>query len=161
VTLRCVLAVDPGKTTGYAWHRIGDPAPVIVDEAPFETFVPWAEDRLKAAGREALVIVERYVITPATLRMSRQTDALETIGAVRYLVDKYGADLVWQNASTAKNIVPNSRLRTLGWYTVGKDHGRDATRHLAVWLHRAGLLTLPPLPDPEDPDGPPAPLRAV
>lgn len=151
MTIRCILAVDPGLTTGYAWHRLGDPKPVIVDETDFHTFLTFAEDRLRAAQTECLIVCESYTITIQTIRYSRQPTALETIGALKYLAGKYQATMLLQAPSLAKNLVPNDRLKALGWYTPGKDHGRDATRHLATWMAAEGHLVLPASPTPVAP----------
>lgn len=40
--------------------------------------------------------------------------------------------IVKQSASEAKGYATDARLRKWGLWTVGKEHGRDATRHLAL-----------------------------
>lgn len=40
--------------------------------------------------------------------------------------------IIFQSASEAKTYATDERIRRWGLWTVGKEHGRDATRHLAL-----------------------------
>lgn len=144
-----VLAVDPGKMTGYAWHHIGgDP---LVREGDFSAFL-WAADKLLDLRRDRVAVVcEAYQITERTARLGSQGGlgdphrhfSLEIIGALRFLCEKHGATFApLQTARDAKSVVSNDLLKRFGWYTVGMDHGRDATRHLVLWLAKTGRLDL-------------------
>lgn len=136
-TRQYVLAVDPGKTTGLAWWLDGrDP---YVEEAEMIPLLSGVETSLMSR-RGTLIVCERYVIGPQTLRKSRQTWSLEIIGALRYLAAKWGAEFVLQDAAGAKRLVPDRALKALGWWAVGKEHGRDALRHLAFRLLQDGRL---------------------
>lgn len=137
-----VLAVDPGKATGFAVWRDGERE---VGEAEMMDFLSRAEEWLVAyaSSDETVIVCERYVISPATLKMSRQTWSLEIVGALKYLAHKFGARFVLQDAIGTKRVITNDVLRSLGWYERGMDHGRDALRHLAVFLLSAHTIALP------------------
>lgn len=48
---------------------------------------------------------------------------------------------VWhQSASDAKGTITDERLKRWNLWTPGKQHGRDATRHLLLWLRRHQTL---------------------
>lgn len=137
-----VLAVDPGKTTGFALWSALKPSEAVISQAENDVFLPYADRLMTAHGPELLIVCEAYIISPETLKKSRQTDPLEVIGVLRYLAFRHGSTFApLQKAADAKTVVPNDRLRTLGWYERGADHGRDAARHLALWLLKNRILS--------------------
>lgn len=133
-----VLAVDPGKTTGYALWSAGH---ALVSQAENDVFLPYADRLMEAHGAGLVVVCEAFVIGPDTLRKSFQPWSLEVIGALKYLAWKHGSTFApLQKAADAKTFVPDTRLKKLGWYERGKEHGRDAARHLALYLAKTGQL---------------------
>lgn len=134
-----ILAVDPGKCTGWAtWTLDG---PVTVSQAENDVFLPFADALMESLGDDLVIVCEAYIISADTLRKSRQTWSLEVIGALRYLAHKHGCEFApLQRASDAKNVVPDDRLRDLGLYERGKEHGRDAARHLVLYLMKVGQV---------------------
>jgi hypothetical protein len=135
-----LVALDPGETTGVAWWEEGWWKPVVA-QPPWLTAVRQVHDAL-ARGVLTTVVMEAYVITASTLRKSRVTAPLDVIGAVRYLCELYQVPLEMQTAAEAKSFVSNDRLRAAGWYEKGLDHGRDATRHLLLYLVRERLVPI-------------------
>lgn len=78
---------------------------------------------------DTLVLCERYVITPQTIKMTRQLDALELIGWTRYTCLEIGARFKLQSPADAKKMpLP------LGWHTPGPDHADMAAKHLILGL---------------------------
>lgn len=130
---RQVLAVDPGGTSGIALWSGGDTPPPVEERNPYET-IEIVERWLQRVEENGVVVVERFTIGPQTLKNSRQYDAIEIIGALRYLSLKHGAEFVLQAPADAKRLMTNDVLRRLGWYVTGRDHGRDALRHLGLYL---------------------------
>lgn len=127
-----IIGVDPGGTTGYAIYS-RETKTVQAHEADPHTFRTWLGHWM-TAGRAARTLwaVERYIIRPDTLRKTRQYDPLELIGAVKLVVALAGGRLEMQAASSAKSMVTDTRLRGLGLWVPGKDHARDALRHLVL-----------------------------
>lgn len=129
-----ILAVDPGKATGWGYYRDGQ---VEFGEIPFDRCAAWADQFLSQAP-QLLVVCERFVIMAGTLQTARtETNwSIELIGVLRYLSAKFGHDFELQGAGDAKRFGNDKLLRTLGWWTRGSDHARDAARHAALALAR-------------------------
>ena len=136
-----VVAVDPGGTTGIAlWSphlglsmRELNPAAEAVD---------WLANVLDSSNPRRHVVVERYIITPATAKMSQQHDALEIIGALKFLCRKYGHTLTMQTPAEAKAFSTDAKLKNVGWYQPGQGHARDASRHALLFLAKQGIIDL-------------------
>lgn len=134
-----VIAVDPGGTTGLAAWAPGIGLH-LVELKPNEA-VDWLAEVAQGALKKHFV-VERYIITPATAKMSQQHDALEIIGALKYLVRAHGHTLTMQTPAEAKAFSTDEKLKNLGWYHPGKPHARDASRHALLYLAKQGIIDL-------------------
>ena len=121
-----VIAVDPGKMCGlFAANLAGE---VIQQQElpPYET-VDAVRTMLYVTGIE--VVSERFVITPQTHKHTRQYDAIETIGALRYVCTQRGQRFTLQSRD-AKDRVTDKTLKELGWYKRTPDnHVNDAAKH--------------------------------
>lgn len=142
-----ILAVDPGLTTGWAFWDSAERSP-----SPGETEGPmefldlahrWVERISQLKMRDALVIAERFIITPETAKKTQAPWSLEISGGLRFLCHRYGVEYVQQTPAEAKRLIHDDRLRALGWYQPGKGHANDALRHLAYGLVRRGMLRIP------------------
>jgi hypothetical protein len=135
-----IIAFDPGKTTG--WSRLW--------EGEFEAGeLSWldAVRYYHQLCNEKLVyfetVVESFIITAETMKKTRQNWSLESIGAMRYLNEIYHpGDFHLQSPAEAKAFATNDKLKKMGWYTVGQDHARDASRHLLVFAVKHKLIPL-------------------
>lgn len=140
-----LLAVDPGGMTGYCWVGIPeDSQPHLIESGQLlpEPFCDLADTYLTNFGN-AETVVERYTITARTISKSRQTDALEITGVLKFLARRLtGQPIILQTPAEALRLLPDSRLRDLGWWVAG-DHARDATRHALYRLLRTGRMSLP------------------
>lgn len=136
-----VIAVDPGKMTGYASWKRGTLC--VVNEVEMMPFLELLEGALADDDGPTVLVCEAFKVTQETLKKTWQPWSLEIIGACRFLAAKYRVEFdVTQEAAGAKRLVTNERLHRLGWWTPGKEHGRDATRHLALYLASHGALDL-------------------
>jgi len=125
-----ILAIDPGKTAGVAWY-----------DSAHQSFRSWErEDRVAVvqyvehlASEFAidLVVCESFVPRPGV--RTWQPDALETIGALRYVCSRAGVPFDTQSPADAKRFSTNEKLTALGWRnpTPG-GHADDAARHLLL-----------------------------
>lgn len=134
-----VIGVDPGGTTGLAVWSPGLKLHLV--ELTPDDAVDWMSEVAQGATKKHFV-VERYTITPATAKMSQQHDALEIIGALKFLVRKYGHTLSMQTPAEAKGYSTDQKLKNIGWYQAGKPHARDASRHVLLYLSKAGIIDL-------------------
>jgi hypothetical protein len=146
-----VLAVDPGKVTGY-WHY--DPADAAYSgqggELPQWEFVDAAQLMLFGAwlNSEVTVVCESFTITQrSVVQRGDRVWSLEQIGILQYMVRMrrayepqkppchYAPE---QSPSDAKSFATDKKLRRIGWYSRGNEHGRDAARHALLYAVRNG-----------------------
>lgn len=97
---------------------------------------------MAACVHGATFVVERYIITPATAKMTQQHDALEIIGALKYLARQHDHRIEMQSPSEAKGYSTDTKLKKVGWYNPGEPHARDASRHVLLYLSKAGIVDL-------------------
>jgi hypothetical protein len=101
-----------------------------MEAPPFET-VSWVDAKPMIA-HDCRIVVERYVITQASVKMTRQTAALETIGALKYVSTKHHLSFELQNRGDRLSVT-SEHLKRLGWHTSTRGgHANDAARH--AWL---------------------------
>lgn len=135
---KTVVAVDPGGTTGIClWSP--EVGPSLMEMVPNEAVEFLAEC---AAKIQPLYVIEKYTITAATAKMTQQHDALEIIGALKYIALKHRHPLVLQTPAEAKKFSTNEKLKRIGWYKPGLPHARDASRHALLFAAKNGLINL-------------------
>ena len=127
-----LIAVDPGKLCGY--FRLNLVASYHAEYDPFQCVYSVQQIINHAVNDEVHVVAERFTFT--STKMTRQYDALEVIGALRYVSHRPGVKFTLQSRAD-KERVSNATLRQIGWYTSTKDgHANDAARHALVYLTR-------------------------
>lgn len=131
-----VVAVDPGGTTGIAAARFDDGKILAFASREFSDpmeAVGHVDDLIMAYGPDVDVAVERYTITPNTLKKSAQYDALYIIGAIMYVAREHGHSVTLQQPSAAKRFATNERLNVVGWRnSTPGGHADDAARHALI-----------------------------
>lgn len=126
-----IWAVDPGLIAGAALYESNTDS------------IEWFEGRAvhilermstMCHVRRALIVAERFTFT--SQKMTRQYDALEMIGALRWIAYQTISDFELQSRSL-KSRVSNQMLRAAGlWDPAHPDDAMDAVRHLVIALHR-------------------------
>jgi hypothetical protein len=144
--VRYVIAIDPGKNTGFAaWSSERGEAFFADQEPDFYTMCRRLEVFLEARSnmnQEVALVVERFIINVKTVGNSQAPWSLEMIGVARYLAQHYACEFVLQSPSDAKNFMNDTRLKKLSWYKPGKVHANDASRHLGLFLATRKLIDL-------------------
>lgn len=139
-----VLALDPGKATGYAvwkdgeFHASSYPYQTCLDRFMSRITHPDAYEAYDAVVCEDFLITERTTKTHSTVW--RKGQELEMIGCFRWACGIYGVEFSTQTAKQAKTFSTDKKLKKLGWWTTGTDHPRDATRHLVRYLFNHGEI---------------------
>lgn len=137
-----LLCIDPGRVTGLALYQAdqgGNVVQVWSAEGEFVEACDKINETLAEYGPRCRVLYEKYIITIQTAKKSPQPWSLEVIGVAKWLAARYKAEsVVSQTSSKAKMFCPNSRLRDLGFWHRGGDHGRDALRHGVTHLVECG-----------------------
>lgn len=94
------LSIDPGVTTG--WALMEDGSPVEMGTVPFEEVFDFINQ--PRWNSIYLYVVERYIIRPAKVMKGyahqwNKGEALQIIGAVKFVAAAKGAEVVEQDAS--------------------------------------------------------------
>lgn len=145
-----VMAVDPGKTTGFALlaYEPSDNSVEIDETAELtaEEFGKKVEEVLSWEYQKTrlLVCCESFIINAQTVRNSQAPYSLEQIGVLKYLCHRYDYDpsqIAFQAPVNAKNMFPNPTLKELGlWHKGGSGHANDAIRHGLLRLVKEGWV---------------------
>lgn len=149
-----VIAIDPGLQSGCAHVRYDASKNEIAvlhtaELAPLDCGV-WLTSVLSGLRErdmldDAVVVLERFTITPKTGSNSQAPWSLEIIGQSRWIAYEYFPDrdpqILLQSPADAKTAMPNDRLRSLGmWHRGGNGHALDALRHAGLHLLRQGVI---------------------
>jgi hypothetical protein len=132
-----ILALDPGKKTGWALASFKTDGSVYFQsgEQTFLENASFVHTTAASTGDELSVVSESFTITVNTAKNTQATWSLELIGIYRYLSLAYcREDLTLQAPAAAKRFSSDDRLRAMGWYTPGKGHANDAARHLMLYM---------------------------
>jgi hypothetical protein len=127
-----IIAIDPGKTSGYAFSdtengkcAVGQSASIAELYVVLDEYVP------------DIVIVEAYKIYPnrAMQQAFSTVPSAEVIGAVRGWCYQHKCDIVLQDAAVRK-VVPNEFFETTKFNGLlkGLPHARDAALHLTYYI---------------------------
>lgn len=141
MTQHTVLAVDPGKVSGWAFVDLDDLATFTAGQLPHMEFLDMAE-RAIMAGKLTAIVAESYVITARSLKVSRGENwSLEQLGVLRWLCHKRDVDFTEQTAADGKRFGTDTKLLSAGWFhpTPG-GHRNDACRHLLTYAANVGRL---------------------
>ena len=133
------LAFDPGGTTGIAWFVLDNDTgswrfgcDQVEGRYEAET---WAAQTLGLSDRDTTVIVERWDVRANTHQLTNQDDPRYIIGYLDGICHALpSVTYVEQTPAQAKRFASDGKLKRLGWYEPGKDHARDAARHLLTFL---------------------------
>lgn len=135
-----VLALDPGKTTGYCYGIHTNKKLILVpDEGELslvEIYERMREFTSIDDGSNLHIVYEDFNYRNAA-RMGLDLTPVKVIGVIELFRDRHEPIISFskQSASTGKMFYTDEKLKELGAYRVGKKHGRDATRHLLQWAN--------------------------
>jgi hypothetical protein len=134
-----IVAIDPGKMVGYAVRA--DSIGFHASQSDKWEFLTWADP----VGWDEwfdVVIIERYIITPKTAKLSQQHDALDVLGVIRWWCHKADVPLLEYSAAEAKSFSTDAKLKAASMWTPGQDHACDAARHLMLYMVREKIMDL-------------------
>jgi len=129
-----IIAADPGNITGWASIDINsswDATSVASGQLPSDDFCDW----ISGVGDTVnLLVYETFTINAQTVRKSPQPIPIEVIGVMKFFARRTGVRIEGQSPASAKKFVGDDQLRKLGLWQPGKDHARDAIRHLVLGI---------------------------
>jgi len=131
----CLLALDPGETTGWAVFKRGEL--VESGQLPCEGaggFLTLAN--LIDYVKPSIVVCEAYRVYSHKRDEHVWSDlyTVRLIGSVELSCIRKCIHLYFQMASTAKGFCKDEKLKQWGYYKRGERHARDAIRHGCYWL---------------------------
>ena len=136
------LAVDPGNMTGWAYLDLRTPGwnpdNVTAGQTPSDLFCDWVADTPQFRSPKTLLFVETFTVTRSTAEKSPQPVPIEVIGVMKFLSRRSLSTIHMQLPADAKNFVTDKQMKKIGLWKPGKDHARDAIRHLVLGLVQHG-----------------------
>jgi len=132
ITVSKILAVDPGKRCGLFVYNLITGTWRAQEDDPY-TIIHEVDVAIADIHVACYVVAERFTMSGAVV--TQQPDALETIGALRYVTRRRHQGDITLQSRAVKSRVPNSTLRTIGWWHDSEGgHSLDAARHALVFL---------------------------
>jgi len=146
-----IMAVDPGGTTGLAWSpstilKNWDPN-IIQNKEITGTDIEQVTEILvqMLEVRTRILIVEAFTPYPGRVLSRGRNQSKDAPGPMAPVkIDamlRFALEYKWwdgqyvsQTASAAKTTVTDSRLKSAKLWIPGKDHARDAIRHLVYYI---------------------------
>lgn len=135
--MHTILAIDPGKTTGFCLGCAIDyrlwlaPEEAELSLGQMDTML---SNIIWKTGINLHIVYERFEYRNAA-RAGLDLTPVKMIGVIELWREKFGTMCTFddQNASQGKGFYTDDKLKGLGIYKKGRKHGRDATRHLMQW----------------------------
>jgi hypothetical protein len=135
------LALDPGKTTGYAVAYVGTDGTMDIEVGEEQFSLNGLYEFIDAfigvdeSHRPANIIYEDFSYRNAS-RAGLDLTPVKMIGIIEMYKEKYEPFIGFhlQSAATGKAFWSDDKLKAKGIHAKGRKHGRDATRHLMQWL---------------------------
>lgn len=135
--MKYLLGIDPGLATGVYcvdMENLEELSTVLSEEFSIQEFHDFIEPYLEKHKDEIHVVIEDYLITARTAKLSQQPWSLRLIGVVVFLCYKYDIPLTIQKPKD-KEFADNTKLKKIGfWRAGGAGHSMDGARHVLIWL---------------------------
>lgn len=135
--MRTIVAVDPGKLSGYVKAEIND----TTGELKILEYLELDQQSVCLKVEKDIedgiesIVCEDFLITVETAKKKDTRYSLEIIGLLRFFCIKYGIPFTLQTPQRAKTFSDDQRLKDLNLYFKGgQGHYRDAMRHLVLYL---------------------------
>ena len=132
-----VVAIDPGKTTGFCFATLQSGV-LTMDVSQEEISLTGLFDRLGSVIKtfnNVHIIYEDFHYRNYA-RTGLDLTPVKLIGVIECFREWHEPFVGFhkQSAATGKAFYSDDKLKALGIYKPGTQHGRDAQRHLMQWL---------------------------
>lgn len=122
-----VLALDPGKTTGWSiWKN--------------RELIQWGQASPQEVCKimenfNGLIVYERFILrkSAASAMIGSEFGTVQLIGAIRYIALKKGLSIIGQTPAQRKWF-DNEKLKRYGVYKKGQQHAVDSIRHALYYF---------------------------
>lgn len=143
-----VVVVDPGPHTGIAvWEDVtklpGGGEFFSAWECGYWEAVEFVTEEFASSDPCDVLVCESFQITVNTGKKSTADSlrTIEMIGILRYQARLAGVPFETQKPADAAAFTTRQKLLNLGWWTVGSDHARSATKHMVLYLVKHDLIS--------------------
>ena len=142
------VGIDPGLVTGLCSFTILEDEVGCVEHYQINHIGvgQYFEDRSNDWGKPGVIVaMESFIITPGTTKKTQAPWSLETIGIVRYFVEKSGGQLRMSAPSAHKKLISDDVLKRAGLHFPGEGHATDAARvalNVAIVDHKMARWAL-------------------
>jgi len=134
-----VVAFDPGLVTGVATVNTDNMANLMTFEYGWQEVCNHLQNLYRSNLPDEYVY-ETFTITEGTAKLSPNSAPMDVIGAIKYVATLGCVRLTAQRPYDAKHFATDDRLKTYGWYTRGRGHSNDASRHLFLYCAKHGYI---------------------
>lgn len=135
--MKVLVAVDPGLATGLCVINIDDmdnPKPIEDFELNLEEYYSKLEQLALKYGSDMQIVIEAFLITAQTAKLSQAPWSLENIGVARFIGWRFGIPVTLQKPAE-KPFASNEKLRKVGFWVKGSEgHAIDAYKHAMIWI---------------------------
>lgn len=143
------VGVDPGLKTGLCSFTVSEEDEITHGEHYEIDHLgvgQYFENSITDWGDSGVIVaMESFIITPGTTKKTQAPWSLETIGIVRYFVEKAGGSLRMSAPSAHKKLITDDVLKRAGLHFPGEGHATDAARvglHCAMIDHKLARWAL-------------------
>jgi hypothetical protein len=129
-----VIAIDPGITTGIAEGAISDDGELVfqADQATISLKFLW---EYLHRGEPDHLVFETFEFRQGKQRGNIELFARNMIGVIELYGELHPIFIAPQKAAQAKEFMSNDRLKEEQAWIKGKEHARDAIKHLLYWFY--------------------------
>lgn len=137
-----ILALDPGKTTGWAQLHVKT-REFSAGQDQFQENCDRVWTLAEHYGEDLWLVSEAFIITVQTAKNTQAPWSLNLIGVYKYASLRFcGRELAQQTPAMGKSFGTDAKLKAMGWWqTGGLGHANDAGRHLITFMAQRKLLT--------------------
>lgn len=137
--MKRIVALDPGGTTGWAsYTEYEDPAVMKFDWGqigPEEHHLKLHNFLGLQQTDEFKIVCESFEFRQGKQRANINLISKEYIGIAKlFAAERLRSPVVFQTAGAAKGFVTDPKLKIMGLWVPGKQHARDALRHLLYYM---------------------------
>lgn len=133
-----ILAIDPGGTTGYAvgFYKDSHLDLIVLEEKMSPGKFMYLLQSVHLHDPDPLHLIYEDFQYRNYARMGLDLTPVKLIGVMELFLEQTVSVTGYkQSPSSGKSFYQDDKLKMLGAYAVGRQHGRDATRHLLQWAN--------------------------
>jgi hypothetical protein len=139
VSAHYVIALDPGVTTGYAIGVIENQSLKFTceqEKLSMAAMFDFLGRAIELGGQDLHIVYEKFTFRQGA-RTGLDFTPAKLIGIIELYRDWHEPIVRFyaQSASEGMGFFTDEKLKHMGAWAVGKEHGRAATKHMLQWLN--------------------------